>query len=62
MDPKLMLFLKVGVCGGFTTFSTFSLESSNLFNEGQPVLGVIYAAVSVIACIIAVVLGDAAAS
>ena len=26
MNPQLLLFLKVGLCGGFTTFSTFALE------------------------------------
>lgn len=25
LDPRAVLFLKVGICGGFTTFSTFSL-------------------------------------
>ena len=27
IDPRTLLFLKVGVCGGFTTFSTFALEA-----------------------------------
>ena len=30
VPPRMILFLKVGVCGGFTTFSTFALESSDL--------------------------------
>jgi len=30
MNPYLLLFLKVGVCGGFTTFTTFALETSDL--------------------------------
>ena len=35
MDPKHALFLKTGVCGGFTTFSTFSLEALTLFQNGR---------------------------
>ena len=37
-DPRLVLFLKAGVCGGFTTFSSFALESvaRELLGEGKP--------------------------
>ena len=34
LNPHLLLFLKVGVCGGFTTFSTFALESADLIRNG----------------------------
>lgn len=37
IDPKLLLFLKVGICGGFTTFSTFSLETAELVKSGSVV-------------------------
>ena len=35
VPPRMILFLKVGVCGGFTTFSTFALESSDLIRDGH---------------------------
>ena len=57
-DSKWILFLKVGVCGGFTTFSTFSLESYDLMTGGKPVTGVIYMAVSVVCCVLAVWLAE----
>src|SRR5258708_40270514 len=34
ISPNLRLFLFVGLLGGYTTFSSFSLESLNLFREG----------------------------
>lgn len=37
-NPKLVLFLKTGICGGFTTFSTFALESTTLIKEGHPMV------------------------
>lgn len=55
LDPRLLLFLKVGICGGFTTFSTFSLESVNLLQNGQVLLSLSYMALSVFLCVGAVV-------
>ena len=47
-DPRLLLLLKVGVCGGFTTFSTFCSESVQLLQSGRPGLAALYMALSVL--------------
>ncbi len=47
LNPKLVLFLKVGICGGFTTFSTFALESSNLLKNGHAGIAVLYIFLSI---------------
>lgn len=58
ISKKFLLFLKTGVCGGFTTFSTFSLEAVQLFQRGEPFLGTLYATLSVILCLLGIVLGE----
>lgn len=57
MSDNMILLLKTGVCGGFTTFSTFSLESVNLLKSGKPALALTYALLSLVLCITAVFLG-----
>lgn len=59
LSPKAVLFLKTGVCGGFTTFSTFSLETVTLWQNGQLGLAGCYAALSVGLCVAGVVAGEA---
>lgn len=58
-DPRLILFLKVGVCGGFTTFSTFSFETTQLMQNGKAGTAVIYALLSVSLCVGAVMMAQA---
>lgn len=35
IDPKLKLLLGTGVCGGFTTYSTFNQDTLTLLQSGQ---------------------------
>lgn len=56
IDPKLLLFLKVGICGGFTTFSTFSLETAELIKGGSVLTAVIYVIFSIVVGVLAVIL------
>jgi CrcB protein len=51
------LFFTVGLCGGFTTFSAFSLQTFNLAREGEWIRAGAYVAGSVVLCLVAVGLG-----
>lgn len=53
LSPRMVLFLKVGICGGFTTFSTFSLESYNLLSSGKVLTAILYMVFSVVCGVLA---------
>ena len=53
MHPDLRIFLMTGVCGGFTTFSAFSLQTLELMQAGDVVPAMGYAIGSVVLCVIA---------
>ena len=56
-SSNAMLFLSVGFCGGFTTFSTFSKESLALLQAGDYLLFALYCFCSVAIGILAVLAG-----
>lgn len=58
LPADAVLFLKTGVCGGFTTFSTFSLETLMLLEDGKYATGALYAGGSLVACVAGVLLGS----
>ena len=53
----LRLFLGVGVLGGFTTFSAFSLDALTLWERGAPLQAGLYILGSVLLSLIAAALG-----
>ena len=57
LSPNASIFLFTGILGGFTTFSTFGLETFNLFRDGEMMLGVANILASNVACLVAVTLG-----
>ena len=56
ITPGIRLFLAVGFCGGFTTFSSFSLETFNLLRDSQIALGLLNIALNVLVCLVGVFL------
>lgn len=57
ISPRSLLFLKVGVCGGFTTFSTFSFETMQLLETGHVHMGIAYSIISVALCLAGIMAG-----
>ena len=57
LSPEWRLFLATGICGGFTTFSAFSLETMSMLQEGQYLYGISYITLSILFGLLAVFLG-----
>ena len=53
MHPDLRVFLMVGICGGFTTFSAFSLQTLELLQGGAGASASFYVVASVVLCVAA---------
>jgi CrcB protein len=58
-NTSLRLLIMVGICGGFTTFSSFSLQTLTLLRSGQWPWAVAYAVASVLLCLGATAMGMA---
>lgn len=58
MSEPVRLMLTVGICGGFTTFSTFCNESFSLLRNGNYLIFALYITLSILLGILFVVLGN----
>jgi CrcB protein len=59
LSPDARLFITVGLCGGYTTFSSFSLQTLDLIRTGQAPAALGNVAGSVVFCLLAVWAGAA---
>lgn len=58
ISPQMLLFLKVGICGGFTTYSTFAIESVDLIKSGNIGMAILYVVCSVVFGVLAIYLSQ----
>ncbi len=61
VSPTLRAFFMIGICGGYTTFSSFSLQTLNLVRDGEWLYAGLNALSSFALCLIAAWLGHVAA-
>ena len=54
VSPELRAFVLVGLCGGFTTFSSYSLQTLELLRGGELAVALAYMVGSAVLCLLAV--------
>lgn len=62
LSPDARAFLMVGICGGYTTFSAFSLQTLSLARDGQWFAAGANVILSVVVCLVAAWLGHVGAT
>lgn len=60
ITPEMRAFLTIGLCGGYTTFSTFSYETVRLIEDGEAARALAYIGLSVVLSVGGAMLGIAA--
>jgi CrcB protein len=58
VGPRMRQFFTIGICGGYTTFSSFSLETLRFVLSGDVRSAALYLAISLASWLVAVWLGD----
>lgn len=57
LSPVVRYFVIAGLCGGYTTFSAFSLQTVELLQVGLPGRALLHVVLSVVACVLATAVG-----
>lgn len=57
VNLRFSAFFTAGICGGYTTFSSFSLQTLKLAQDGQMLYAIANVAASVAVCLLAVWMG-----
>lgn len=52
ISKELQAMVLIGFCGGFSTFSTFSMETLRMIQNGQWIMAISYVTVSLISCLL----------